>query len=120
MQTHKERLLSTSGVRHWERGPEIPQHACRVTRRSSQHLVPAISLQIQVPEQKQRLDQVIQQTRVAGRARGIKQLSLSESADQFSSRDLPVLFCDYGVELRGNVWRRGSSAGEKLTGIHND
>ncbi|KAG0638795.1 hypothetical protein HOY80DRAFT_1001502 [Tuber brumale] len=55
-----------------------------------------------VPEQKQQVDQVVQQTRLAGRARGIKWLSLSEVATHQSIPDLPVLFCDYVEELRGH------------------
>jgi len=99
MQTQNERLLSTRVARHRERGLEIHQHAVRASSRPSQNLVPTISLQIQVPERKQRLDQVIQRTRLAERGRGIKQLSLSEAADQFAIPDLPVLFHDYVEEL---------------------
>ena len=62
MQTRNQRLLSTRVARHRERGPEIRQDAFRASSRPSQNLAPAISLKIQVPERKQRVDQVIQRT----------------------------------------------------------
>jgi len=99
MQTRNERLLSTRVARHGERGPERHLHAFRASRRPSQNLAPAISLKIQVPERKQRVDQVIQRTRLPGRARGIKQLWLSAAADWFSIPDLPELYRDYVEEL---------------------
>ena len=101
MQTRNERLLSPRVVRHWERGPEIRQHAFRASSTPSQNLAPVISLQIQVLERNQLVDQVIQRTRLAGRARGIKLLSLREAADRLSIPDLPVLFPDYVDELWG-------------------
>jgi len=101
MQTRNERLLSTRVARHRERGLEIRQHAFRASSRPSPNIAPAISLKIQVPEGKQRVDQVTQRTILAGRARGIKQLSLSEAADRFSIPDLPVLFRDDVEELWG-------------------
>jgi len=99
MQTRNERLLSTMVARHRERGPEIRQYAFRARGRPSQNLAPAISLQIQVLKRKQRVDQVIQRTRLGGSARGIQQLLLSEAVDRFSIPDLQVLFCDYVEEL---------------------
>jgi len=59
MQTRNERLLSTRVARHRERGPEIRQHAFRASSRPSQNQGPAISLKIEVPGWKQRVDQVI-------------------------------------------------------------
>jgi len=59
MQTRNERLRSTRVARHQERRPEILQHAFRASSRPCQNLAPAISLKIQVPERKQRVDQVI-------------------------------------------------------------
>jgi len=125
MQTRNERLLSTRVARHRERGPEIRQHAFRASSRPSQNLAPAISLKIQVPQRKQRVDQVIQRTRLAGRATGIKQLSLSEAADRFSIPDLPVLFRDYVEELRGQrvaarvLGRRETYAESTMIEIYN-
>ncbi|KAG0643370.1 hypothetical protein HOY80DRAFT_997773 [Tuber brumale] len=71
------------------------------TGRPSQNLAPVISLQIQVPERKQQVDQVVQWTRVARRARGITRLSLIEAATHFSIPDPLVLFHHYAVELWG-------------------
>jgi len=125
MQTRNERLLSTSVARHRERGPEIRQHAFRASSRPSQNLAPPISLQIQVPERKQQVDQLIQRTRLAGRARGIEQFSLSETADQFSIPDLPVLFHDYFEELWGQrvaervLGRRETYAESTIIEIYN-
>jgi len=125
MQTQNARLLSTRLARHRERGPEIGQHAFRASSRPSQNLAPAISLQIQVPERKKRVDQVIQQTRLAGRARGIKQLSLSEAADQLSIPDLLVLFRDYVEKLWGQsvaervLSRRATYAESTMIEIYN-
>ena len=96
-----DRLLSTRAARLWGRGAEIRQDAFGTSSRPSRNLAPAISLQIQVQERKQRVDQVIQQTRLAGRARGIKRLSLSEAVDRFSTPDLPALFRDYVQEIWG-------------------
>ena len=93
MQTRNDRLLSTRAARL--------RHAFGTSSRPSRNLAPAISLQIHVPEQKQRVDQVIQQTRLAGRARDIKELSLSEAADRFSIPDLLALFRNYVEELWG-------------------
>ena len=101
MQTRNERLFPTRAARLRGRGPEIRQHAFGTSSRLSRDLAPAISLPIQVPERMQRVDQVIKQTRLAERARGIKRLSLSETADRFSMPDLPALFRDYVKELRG-------------------
>ena len=99
MQTRNERLLSTRGAKLQGRGPEISQHIYGTSSRPSQNVAPTISLPIQVLEQKQHVDQVIQQTRLAGRARGIKELSLSEAVDRFSILDLPALFRHYVEEL---------------------
>jgi len=44
MQTQNERLLTTRVARHWERGPEIRQHAFRASSRPSLNLAPSISL----------------------------------------------------------------------------
>ena len=101
MQTGNERLLSTRPARLEGRGPEIRQQVFGTSSRPSRNLAPAISLQIQVVERRQRVDQVIQQTRLAGRAIGIKRLWLSEAAVRFSFPDLPALFNDYVEELRG-------------------
>ena len=101
IETRNERWLPTRVARHRERGPEIRQHAYRASSRPSQNIGRAIRLEIHVPERKHPVDQVIQQTRLAGRARGNKQLSLREAADQFSIPDLPVLFRDYVEELWG-------------------
>jgi len=79
MQTWKNGLLSNRAARLQGRGLEISQEAFSTSSRSRYNIEPAISLQIQVPEQNQHVDQVIQQTRLAGRARGIKRLSLSEA-----------------------------------------
>ena len=68
MQTRNERLLSTRVARHKQIGPGIHQHAFRASSRPSQNLAPAFSLQIQVSERKQQVDQLIQRTRLAGRA----------------------------------------------------
>ena len=103
MQTRNDRLLTTRAARRRGRGPEIRKHAFGTSSRPSRNLAPTISHQIQVPERKQRVDQVIQQTRLAGRARGIKGLSLSEAADRFSIPDLSALFRDYVEEL---WWQR--------------
>jgi len=62
MQTGNERLLSTRVARHRERGLEIHHHAFRASSRPSSNRAHAISLQIQVPERKERVDQVIQRT----------------------------------------------------------
>jgi len=70
MQTWKDGLLSNRAARLQGRGLEISQQAFSTSSRSRYNLEPAISLQIQVPEQNQHVDQVIQQTRLAGRARG--------------------------------------------------
>jgi len=56
---------------------------------------------MQVLEREQRVDQVIPQIRLAGRARGIKQLSLREAVDRFSIPGLLVLFRDYVEERWG-------------------
>jgi len=121
MQTRNERLLSTRVVRHRERGLEIHQHAFRASSRPSPNLAPAIRLQIQVPEWKQGVDQVIQRTRFAGRARGIKQLSLSVAADWFSIPDLPVLYRDYVKRALGaTCGGAGPQPERNLRGIHND
>jgi len=125
MQTQNERLLSTRFARHRKRGPEIRQHAFRASSRPSQDLAPLISLTIQVPERKQRVDWVIQRTRLAGRARGIKQLSLSKAADRFSIPDLPVPFRDYLEKLGGQrvaervLGRRETHAESTLIEIYN-
>lgn len=125
MQTRNERLLSTRAARLRGRGPEIRQHAFGTSSRPSRNLAPAISLPIQVPERKQRVDQVIQQTRLAGRARGIKRLSLSEAADRFSIPDLPALFRDYVEELWGQrvaervLGRRETYAESTMIEIYN-
>ena len=86
MQTENDRLLSTRAARRRGRGPNIRKHAFGTSRRPSRNLGPRMSHQIEVhwQERKQRVDQVIQQTRLGGRARGIKGLSLSEAADRFS------------------------------------
>ena len=52
MQTRNDRLLSTRAARLRGRGPEIREHAFGTSSRPSRNLAPAISLQIQVPEQK--------------------------------------------------------------------
>src|SRR5437588_6205598 len=101
MQTRDERLLSTRVARLRGRGRKVDQHTFRTSHRPSPNLAPTISLQIQVPERNRRVDQVIQRTRLAGRARGIKPLSLSKAATQFSIPDIPVLFRDYVEELWG-------------------
>jgi len=125
MQTRNERLLSTRVARHRERGPDIRQHTFRASRRPRQKQAHAISLKIQVLERKQRVDQVIQRTRLAGRARGIKQLSLSEAADRFSIPDQPVLFRDYVEELWGQreadrvLGRRETYAESTMIEIYN-
>jgi len=100
-QTRNERLLSTSAARLRGRGPEIRQYAFRTRSRPNWNLARMISLHIIVLQRTQRVDQVIQQTRFAGRARRIKWLWLSETADQFSIPDLLVLFRDYVKELGG-------------------
>jgi len=101
MQTQNKRLLSARVARHQARGPEMRQHTVQPSSRPSENLAPVISLQIKLPERKQRVDQVIQQTRLAGRARSIKQLLPSEAADWFSIPDLPVLFRAYVEALWG-------------------
>jgi hypothetical protein len=125
MQTRDERLLSTRVARLRGRGRKVDQHTFRTSRRPSPNLAPAISLQIQVPERNRRVDQVIQRTRLAGRARGIKPLSLSEAATRFSIPDLPVLFRDYVEELWGQrvaervLGRRETYAESTLIEIYN-
>ena len=101
MQTRNDRLLSSRAARLWGRGPEISLHAFKSRSRSRRNLAPAISLQIQVPEGKQPVDEVIQQTRLAGRARVIKRLSLSKAANRFSIPNLLALFSNYVEELWG-------------------
>ena len=101
MQTRNERLLSTRGLRLRGRGPEIRYHALGTSSRPGRNLAPTISLPIQVLEQKQQVDQINQQTRFAGRARGIKRLSLSEAAERLSLPAIPVLLSHYVQELRG-------------------
>jgi len=95
IETQNERLLSTRVTRLQGRGPEIHQHLFITSSKPSRTRAPTDSLQIPVPERKQPVDQVIEQTRLAGRARSIKWLSLSEAADRFSIPDLPALFHDY-------------------------
>ena len=125
MQTRDERLLSTRVARLRGRGRKVDQHTFRTSRRPSPNLAPAISLQIQVPEWNRRVDQVIQRTRLAGRARGIKPLSLSEAATRFSIPDLSVLFRDYVEELWGQrvaervLGRRETYAESTLIEIYN-
>src|SRR5205807_1128843 len=125
MQTCDERLLSTRVARLRGRGRKVDQYTFRTNRRPSLNIAPAISLQIQVPERKPRVDQVIQWTRLAGRVRGIKPLSLSEAATRFSIPDLPVLFRDYVEELWGQCMaervlsRRETYAESMLFEIYN-
>jgi len=125
MQTRNEILLSTRVASHRERGPEMRQHAFRASSRPTQNLAPAINLKIQVPERKQRVVQLIQWSRLAERARGIKQLPLSEAADRFSIPDLPVLFRDYVEELCGQrvaervLGRRETYAESTMIEIYN-
>jgi len=125
LQTRNERLLSTRIARHRERGPEIRQHTFRAGSRLSQNRAPGIRLKIQVLERKQRVDQVIQRTRLAGRARGIKLVSLREAADRFSIPDLPVLFRDYVEQLWGQhvvewvLGRRETYMKSTIIEIHN-
>ena len=126
MQARCERLLSTRLARLQERGRGVHQPVFPgTTGRPSQNRAPAISLQIQVPERKQRVDQVIQRTRLVGRARGIKQLSLREGATLFSIPDLAVLFRDYVEELWGQrgaervLGRRETYAGSTMIEIYN-
>src|SRR5205807_8299535 len=80
MQTCDERLLSTRVARLRGRGRKVAQYTFRTNRRPSLNIAPAISLQIQVPDRKTRVEQAIQWTRLAGRVRGIKPPSLSEAA----------------------------------------
>ena len=111
LKTYNETLLSITVARLEGRGQKVVWHAFRTNCRPSQNLAP----QIQVPVWNQRVDQGIQQTRVAERARGFKSLSLSESPTRFSIPEILTLFCDYVEELRGKCRPRGSSTEEKLT-----
>ncbi|KAG0641638.1 hypothetical protein HOY80DRAFT_999181 [Tuber brumale] len=101
MQTRTKRLHFTRFARQRRRSQEVYQDAIRTISRPSRNLAPVISLQIQVPERKQQVDQVVQRARLAGRVRGIKRLSLSEAATHISIPDLPGLFRDYAEELWG-------------------
>jgi len=125
MHTWNDRLLSTKVARHRERGPEIRQHALSASSRPIDNLASASSLQIQVPERKQLVDQVIQRTRLVGKARGIKAFTPSEVADRFSIADLPVLFREYVEELWGQrlaesvLGRRETSTESTMIEIYN-
>ena len=111
MRTRNERLLSTRAGRLLVRGPKIRQQAFGTSSRPSQNLALAISLPIQVPERKQLVDQVIQQTSLAGRARGIKPLLLSWLWTGFlfltNRRYSAIMLKNSG----GNMWQRASSTG---------
>ena len=74
MQIGNDLLLSTRATIPCGQGPEIRQHAFGTSSRPSQNLEPAISHTIQVPEQKQRVYEIIQPNRLARSARGILDL----------------------------------------------
>jgi len=101
MQLQNESLLCSRAARLWGRGPGIGQHTFRTSSRPSRNLAPTVCLQIAVLERTQQVHQVIQPTRLAGRARSIKRLSLSEAADPLSIPDLPLVFGNYVEELWG-------------------